>query len=136
MEQKTIAVIHRDKGLASTLAEMAQQLGYSSLVMIVDSASAPQQVSSFVDRVSPDLVLLAENYQRWIPVQGTKIEDFKLGEGIDALVEIRKNHPTLPVYMVSGNPKHMEEAMQRGANGYLPIRIGFKGYEEFLKSNL
>src|SRR3989338_8239817 len=119
VQQKTIAIIHREKNLTDALVAMAQSLGYSPLAMLVDRTTTPQQVSSFVDRVAPDLVFLAENYQDY--------SGGREGEGIEALIEIRKSHPRdeLPVYMVSGGiytqPK---EAMQAGANGYLPIPIG------------
>lgn len=145
MEPKKIAIIHRDEP-GNTLANLAQFLGYTTSTMQVGMGTTPQQVASFVDGVEPNLVLLAENYisfndpavrayftQREYEVTLEGVKGIKGGEGIEALVKIRENHPNLPVFMVSGGPRHKEEAMKKGATGYLILPVGLKQYGTFLE---
>jgi|SRR3989338_1504968 len=147
MEQKKIAIIHsRDSSLVTLLARLTQELGHDPSTMVVNKDTPPQDVASFVQGISPlSLVLLAENYisyndpfvqaylrQNEYKVTSEGIEGIKGGEGIEALVEIKKSHPNLPVFMVSGDPQHMEEAMMKGANGYLVLPIDLEQYGAFL----
>ena len=142
MQPKTIAIVHGDRGLAETLAEMTQQLGYKPIIMTVNETTKPEEVYSFIYSVNPALVFLAENYRTRTPIIAYTLpqeiipQSVKIGEGIEALVEIRKNRPTLPVVIVSGNPLHYDKAMQNGANGYLPMPIEFTDYKKLLKSNI
>ena len=137
--QKKVAIIHRDADLVDALSTMASDLGYNARSMVVDSKTTPENVHDFVTDMTPDLVLLAENYQggrvQTDPDTGY-VGDVKVGEGIDALVEIRKTHPDTPVFMVSGGALYREIAMQKGATGYLdtPI-IELDDFEAFLKEN-
>ena len=117
MEQKKIAIIHsRDSSLVTLLARLTQELGHDPSTMVVNKDTPPQDVASFVQGISPlSLVLLAENYisyndpfvqaylrQNEYKVTSEGIEGIKGGEGIEALVEIKKSHPNLPVFIVSG----------------------------------
>ena len=136
-QPKKIAIVHKDALLMSTLARFSQVLGYDVATLLVDPDTEPQKVASFVEEHQPDLVLLAENYQKSIPyeliAEGKRVEEFKKGEGLEALVEIRKTHPTTPIVMISGAPRHREDALAKGATGYLITPFGFSDYGSILK---
>ncbi len=136
MSKEKIAIIHRYPSLIEFFADVAGHLGYDVLKMYVDKNTTPQQAASFVDGGKPDLVLLAEN---WQPIQFDHEKltvGGKEGEGIEALIEIKKNNPFIPIYMISGNPQYEERAMQSGANGYIKIPIGFRELRELLHSQI
>ena len=110
-----------------------QSTGISLTTMLVNEHTTPQEVAAFVARENPDLVILAENYsgtaevfrdleRRMIYVdtlpQGA-LPQIKKGEGVNAMTEIKKLNPGLPIYMLSSTPHHEQRAMKAGATGYL-----------------
>jgi len=140
MEQsKNIAIIHRDTDLVYALSNLASNLGYNPQVMVVNSKTTPGNVHAFVTEMMPDLVLLAENYQggriQTDPDTGD-LRDVKVGEGIEALIELRDKGITTPVILISGNPRHKEDANRWGANGYLKIPVHYDEFEAFLKEHI
>ncbi len=132
---KNIAIIHKDKGVVETLALMAQTLGYIPHTMIVNKATTPQQVASFVAQVDPDLVLLAENYQYGQFVPDPQSRGEKIGEGIEALAEIKRSGHSKPIHMVSGGTLYHKRAKQEGASGYLQIPVTYEEFRQFLKTS-
>ena len=129
---KRVAIIHKDSELISVLANIARGRGYSTATMVVGGATRAVEVASFVRDANPNLVLLAENYQgnTFTPERGSKV-----GEGIEALAEIRRSGYARPIFMVSGNPLYEKRAMQEGANSYLNLPITIDKFREFLASN-
>jgi len=102
--------------------------------MLVDRNTLPRQVVYFVKENKPDLVLLAENFQAGFLAPEQENRGTKIGEGINALVGIREEDKTTPIYMVSGSPQYREKAIQSGANGYFRIPFQIENYIEFLRS--
>src|SRR3989338_2580519 len=133
--KKTIAIADKEIGLADLIGVLTRDMGVEVHKMVVGSNTTPQDVASFVQGVSPDMVFLAENYQTISTVPMVlayqDIKRIKRGEGVEALAEIRKGGYTGPVYMISANPQHEEEAMAQGADGYVPM--DFEKLREFLK---
>ena len=109
------------------------RFGISLAHMLVSGQTPHDKVVEFVDRERPDLIILAENYETTsetlnrlsarfghiTDVPGDQFGQIRAGQGVGALVEIKKKHPTLPVYMLSSSPWHEQETMQKGATGYL-----------------
>ncbi len=134
-QKKTIAIADKDIGLADLIEAIAKDMGFEVRKMTVGVDTKPQDVASFVKGVSPDMVLLAENYQTILTApRGSTHQEIKQGEGIGALAAIRRDGYTGPVYMISGNPQHEEEAMKQGANGYMPTTGIIDELERFLTS--
>lgn len=139
-QKKTIAIVDKNVALADLIGEIAQEdMGFEVHKMTVGRDTKPQDVASFVQEVSPSLILLAENYQ---DLTTTLVADpeywpmIKQGEGIEALAEIRRRGVTAPVYMVSSAPRHYERAMQEGADGYISVTGDTKKLTEFLESSM
>ena len=136
-QNKTIAIADKDTSLTDLIDAVAKRIGFEVRKMTVGIGTKPQDVASFVQGIVPDMVLLAENYGTISTApEGLKYPDLKQGEGIDALVEIRGRVYTGPVYMISANPQHEEQALAQGANGYMPITSDIKKLSEFLESSM
>lgn len=133
MTQKKIAILHKDQSLVEVLEDMIKALGHTSHSKLVGSATTSTDVVSFVRDSRPDLVLLAENFGggRYDPSVASK--DIYRGEGIGALAAIRDSGYTIPVFMVSGGPEYYDEAMRRGATGYLEFPFTQEGFKKLLQ---
>ena len=125
-----ITIIHRDQTLIGPLAEMATSLNWKPTNKLVNPATTAQEVASFVLQEDPNLVLLAETYQE--PLIVPKNSRSLGGQGIEALIEIRRAGYSKPVFMMSGSPEYRTEAEQARANGYLEIPTTLAEFSEFL----
>jgi DNA-binding NarL/FixJ family response regulator len=120
------------------------RFGISLAHMLVSGQTPPRKVVEFVDRERPDLMILAENFEttsetlqrlttsfgHMADVPNEQFGQIRAGQGIAALAEVKEKHPTLPVYMFSSDPQHEQEAMHKGATGYL---IAFPTPEELAR---
>lgn len=131
--QKKIVILHKDATLVEVLADMVRALGHIPHSKLIGIATTPTDVVSFVRDSSPDLVLLAENFGGGQHDPAATNKGVYKGEGIEALVAIRNSGYTMPVFMVSGGPQYHEEAIRRGANGYLEFPFTQEGFRKLIE---
>ena len=113
---KKVTVVHRELSYPQTFADYAAQIGYASSAKVVDQTTNIPDILSFIEREASDLILLGVNF--------TGGRD---GRGLEVLARVKTNPHTAstPVVMVSGGYDARQEAIRRGANGYIT------GFEEF-----
>ena len=89
----------------------------------------------YCSRLADDVeVLQAETYNQAaeMAAQATSLDliilDLNMpgGSGFDGLDAIRKRYPDMPIVILSGSIRHqdMTNALEHGANGYLPKTLG------------
>ena len=102
MPDKRILIVDDEPDIAEVLGDRLTAYGFD--VQIAHSASS---CYAAVDECTPDLILL--------DIQMPEIS------GLDALVELKKAHPQMPVLMVSASTARgvMEEPEKLGAEGYI-----------------
>jgi len=60
----------------------------------------------------------------------------EIGEGIEALIEIKKIGVSAPVCMISSSSRHYDRAMQEGAIDYLPVTSDLEVLRQFIEYRL
>ena len=113
---KKITVVHRVDSYPQMFADYATQVGYVSSARAVDETTSIPDIVSFLERESPDIILLGVNF--------TGGRD---GRGLEVLARVKTNPHTAstPVVMVSGGYNAEQEAISKGADEYIT------GFEEF-----
>lgn len=123
---KKVAIVHSDDSVIKTLDLMVRRIGYQTISMKVDRTTTTQQVAEFVERADPVIVFLAEHYTYQEP-PSQQITRTRQSAELDALEVLRIMNPTLPIYMVSAIPLHINRAKELGVNGYViyqhPVQI-------------
>lgn len=99
---KTILVVDDDALMRRSLAASLGQTGY-----IVETATSGENALESVRRKSPDLVLLD------VGLPGM--------DGIETLRELRRDTPNLPVILVTGRRRELDEivGLEMGADDYI-----------------
>jgi len=89
------------------LAGIRRALERSPDIQVVGEASNGEEVLELVERATPDVVMLDLRMPR--------------RDGLSTLTELRRQHPDLVVIMLSASEdaEHIEDALQRGASGYV-----------------
>ena len=89
------------------LAGIRRALERSPDIQVVGEASNGEEVLELVERARPDVVMLDVRMPR--------------RDGLSTLSELRRLHPDLVVIMLSASEDaaHIEDALQRGASGYV-----------------
>ena len=89
------------------LAGIRRALERSPDIQVVGEASNGEEVLELVERANPDVVMLDVRMPR--------------RDGLSTLTELRRQHPDLVVIMLSASEDaaHIEDALQRGASGYV-----------------
>jgi len=89
------------------LAGIRRALERSPDIRVVGEASNGEEVLELVERERPDVVMLDLRMPR--------------RDGLSTLSELRRHHPDLVVIMLSASEdaSHVEDALQRGASGYV-----------------
>ena len=89
------------------LAGIRRALERSPDIQVVAEASNGEEVLELVERAKPDVVMLDVRMPR--------------RDGLSTLTELRRLHPDLVVIMLSASEDsaHIEDALQRGASGYV-----------------
>ena len=130
---KTVSIIHREEALVNVFEAMIGPAGYGykTASHYVNSDTTPAQVARMVQEDNSDLVLLAVNFTKYdTPIPSRD----RAAEGLNALDEIKDD---VPVVMVTGaGDIYKDEALKRGATGYLGDTTNFDLLKKLIESSM
>ena len=113
--QKKVFVYHYYDGIGQQIAFDLGRSNYSAEYIQINRQVSRGTIADDVAVRKPNLVFLSLNFGRNVGI------DTRFQEGLEELVKIKERSDIPVVLVTGGGSTFREEAMRRGASGYLEI---------------
>ncbi|MBI2655057.1 hypothetical protein HYX06_01390 [Candidatus Woesearchaeota archaeon] len=113
--RKRVDVYHYESGVGEIIARLLNRSNYSAEYLPISRGMPLGKVAEEISERKPDLVFLSLNFG------SAMIGASRSQEGLEELVKIREKSQVPVVMVTGGDTTYREEALRRGANGYLLV---------------